>query len=1015
MNKWAPPTNLSISRNKNKITFSWKAQWTFWEKYPGQEAQYRLKFNGGYKSSWMDLNVGVKKRTKTVTVDELGYVSYLKSIELRVRLYPRDAAYINQGFGSSEWAKKEMEINAPVKPSASFSKDSTYDNKGKFSWSQTTSDKGSKPWAYERWEWVERKDYYGSTSNAFSSYDSDKHKTGTSDKTSGSYDSKVDTISTTPVRHIFRVRAWGPRGASAWTYYNHSYAIPRAPEINSASLKKNSNGTYTLQVKATTKSDVARPVEKVTAEYTIVTPDKGMTCPSGSSWTSALVMAWKSGQQTMAPTIDVSIPENECVFVRAKSQHDSSCYGYSSAELVYKGTLSVPALEDSVTVDTTEGTVTLTTTNNASSISDSVIYAEYVINNGSYRKLGIIPHEAGEQTLTDSYLKGQSVKNYQIRIKTVVYDSTNTKIQWESDWVYSDAQTYAVAPANVKVSSYSSDTALLEWDWSWSDATAARIAWSDHEDAWNSTDSPSTCDMEDVTTWFHVTDLDEKTYYFRIRLIDKSGDKDIYGPWSDTISIDMSATPAIPTLGVQSTYTNMDGSVTCLVSTTGTGTIQIAESVNDKVVILGSSSSSSITLKVSDINDIYASLGLTSRKWGAGETHNLIANVVATGGEATEWSDSIGINVISAPMIENLSYSLSYQEIVDDTDEEDAKHWAHVLSAMPMAVKFNADDTSSTCKIAITRENAGEMARPDESKTKVYENEIVYAITSEGGMDVSIPLSDLTGHLDDNTEYNLICTVTDTYGQTTTQTVPFEVHWAHQPEIPMVAVETLKDDLATKITVTKPTSYEDGDCFDIYRLSADKSELVLSDCEYDVAYVDPYPAFGEFGGHRIVNKTANGDYITSDNEFAWTDTDKDVGDYVDNKEIVVDFNGQRVNLPYGISLSNSWTKDFTRTTYLGGSVAGDWNPAVTRDLSASTTVLAVIDPDTIKAMRALASYAGICHVRTPEGSSFACDIQVSESREGSTQKVVSFSLTIKQVDTEGFDGMTYEQWKKESE
>ncbi len=1015
MQKWPAPSNLSISRNKTKLTFKWKLQYTnVCSKYK-QELQYRYHYRHLGSSSWVDIDISSKKRSKTITVSGLAdRLSDIKAIEFRVRMWPTDS-YADT-WGKSEWSTSRMNLDVPTKPKVSFTKDSSYDNKGTFKWEQTTSDTGKRPWTNEQWEFVQRTNYYGSTgSKAFGS-GADKRDSGIVDKTTGSYSSSVAEISTTPVRHILRVRSLGPRGASAWVYSNHSYAIPRAPQLNSASLSQNSNGTYTLQIKATTKSDAARPVEKVTAEYTVVTPGKGMTCPAGGSWTSAMVMAWKTGQQTMAPVIDISIPNNECVFARAKSQHDNSCYGYSGTALVYKGTLSAPSLEDSVTLDTTEGTVTLTTTNNASAVEDSKIYAEYSINKGVFRKLGIIPHEAGEQTLTDAYLKGQTVKNYQIRVKTVVYDSAETKIVWESAWEYSDAQTYAVAPANVKASVYSSDTALLEWDWSWSDATAARIAWSDHEDAWNSTDSPSTCDMEDITTWFHVTNLEEKTYYFRIRLIDKSGDKDIYGPWSDTISLDMSATPAVPTLNVENPYTNIEGSITCLVSTTGTGTIQIAENVNDKVVVLAASTSNSITLSVEDINAVYTSLGLTSRIWKEGETHSLTANVIANGGEPTEWSDSIAINVVETPVISSMTYNLTYQEVIDDPDDEDAKHWANVLTALPLGVKFNVNDTSYTCKLAIIRDKSGEMARPDDTKTNVYEGEVVYATTSTGGMDVYIFASTLTGHLDDNAEYTIVCTATDSYGQTATETIPFEVHWTHQPVIPSItALETLTDDLATKITVAKPDSYELGDCFDIYRLSADKPELVLADCEYDTAYVDPYPAFGEFGGHRIVSKTANGDYITEDNEFAWIDTDKDWGDYIDSKEIVVDFNGQRINLPYGISLSNSWSKDFTRTTYLGGSVAGDWNPAVTRDLSVSTTVLAVIDPDTIKAMRALAAYTGICHIRTPEGSSFACDIQVSESREGSTQKVVSFSLTIKQVDTEGFDGMTYAQWVKESE
>lgn len=62
-------------------------------------------------------------------------------------------------------------------------------------------------------------------------------------------------------------------------------------------------------------------------------------------------------------------------------------------------------------------------------------------------------------------------------------------------------------------------------------------------------------------------------------------------------------------------------------------------------------------------------------------------------------------------------------------------------------------------------------------------------------------------------------------------------------------------------------------------------------------------------------------------------------------------------------------------------------------------------------MRRLATSAGICHVRTKDGSSYAADVQVSESYAVSNgHKLVSFSLTITRVDTEVLDAMTLAEW-----
>ena len=125
-----------------------------------------------------------------------------------------------------------------------------------------------------------------------------------------------------------------------------------------------------------------------------------------------------------------------------------------------------------------------------------------------------------------------------------------------------------------------------------------------------------------------------------------------------------------------------------------------------------------------------------------------------------------------------------------------------------------------------------------------------------------------------------------------------------------------------------------------------------------------------------------------------------------------DFNGEQIRLRYNLTGSHNWTKDFTETKYLGGSVQGDWNPAVSRSLSMTATTLTITDEDDIKALRRLAVYPGICHIRTIDGSSFDADIQVAESRSYQSGRMVEFSLRITRVDPEGFDGILLSEWEE---
>ena len=133
------------------------------------------------------------------------------------------------------------------------------------------------------------------------------------------------------------------------------------------------------------------------------------------------------------------------------------------------------------------------------------------------------------------------------------------------------------------------------------------------------------------------------------------------------------------------------------------------------------------------------------------------------------------------------------------------------------------------------------------------------------------------------------------------------------------------------------------------------------------------------------------------------------GDILQETGVVIEFGNETLRMPYNNAMDNRWQKDFQRTVYLGGSVQGDWNPGVTRDLSLTCDATNINDLDQIETIRDLAEYPGICHVRTPDGSSFNADIQVSESRPYD-KKRVNYSFEIKKVDPQGYEGMTLEEW-----
>ena len=83
-------------------------------------------------------------------------------------------------------------------------------------------------------------------------------------------------------------------------------------------------------------------------------------------------------------------------------------------------------------------------------------------------------------------------------------------------------------------------------------------------------------------------------------------------------------------------------------------------------------------------------------------------------------------------------------------------------------------------------------------------------------------------------------------------------------------------------------------------------------------------------------------------------------------------------------------------------MVGDWNAAGSR--VGSITTMLLDDDERLATVRDLAAWTGICHVRTPDGSSYSANVQVSESKSYTT-RAVSLTFNITRVDPEGYEGI----------
>lgn len=189
--------------------------------------------------------------------------------------------------------------------------------------------------------------------------------------------------------------------------------------------------------------------------------------------------------------------------------------------------------------------------------------------------------------------------------------------------------------------------------------------------------------------------------------------------------------------------------------------------------------------------------------------------------------------------------------------------------------------------------------------------------------------------------------------------------------ITVVATDTTDEDgIRTRqatITLVAPADAAEGDTYDVYRMTPDGAYAIAVEQALNAVVTDPYaPYGGEDKSYRVALRTADGDVNWLDFPYELT-----------GKDLRIDWGDSYVELPWNVSLNDSWEKDFEARTHLGSDTpSGYWNEGVTRKASLSTDLIRVTDGDRATALRALAQHSGPAFVRTPLGSAYEANVSV---------------------------------------
>ena len=1020
------PSAPAIARDGQKFTFTWKIMDA--NHGGGQEVQWRVNETG----KWITVS-GIGKKT-TVTSINLDFEQYypatgtkLSNLQFRIRGVRSpfskrvemkkkivETAYVPV---LSDWAYGKYTFSVPSDPSLSVSAQTEENvNRSTFTameanpadtgnvsrsvhWESmliancNVTDGSKLTWASTNAGWLSGNFAAGGGSRAID---------------------EGSVIATGSHTRWFRVQARGVKGDSKkYNYKYHVYAAPNAAKINTCKVSTES-GTYNVTVNWTADAKVAYPIDYVRVEYIIGIPQAGLVPPSGQ-WTSAVQL--KDTQKTDATTFDVpdTCGTDEALFVRVNTHHDNRVT-YGDAVRAAVGKLATPSgLTASINDSSHTATITC---QHESEVPDSFIAINYRTQKENFT-IAILPHNV--TTITGvkipSTTAGQNV-TFEAREVVGTYRSETPAGRITSYSITERMRSASIsygtsvpaAPGNV--TAQTTDTpgnVRVTWSKTWAAANVTELSWADHEDAWESTDEPNTYTITqaNATGWF-ISGLETgTTWYIRVRLGLKDDEDITWSQYSETIPIPLSSAPVVPVLelssGIMTARGSVDASWVYVTSDgTGQGSAKLAE-------VVTSGGTTTYNVIATTRTEQHFTISAARQGWTTGTTHLLAVRVTSGSGKVCDdWSAPVPVMVANAVTAAITQTSL---ETITETISGDTVTYTG-LTAMPLTLTVMGAKAGGTTSVVIERASEYRLGRPDESVDHGYDGETIVSYSQTGEAQITIDENLLIGSLDDGADYVIIATTQDSYGQTATAEQKFRVKWAEHAIMPEATVLMDEENMISRITPIAPTGATITARCDIYRLSADKPQLIYKDAVFGTEYVDPFPTIGEFGGHRLVYHTTTGNEITEDNTFAWLDLDESDGDTLDLDYNIIDFGAARVELAHNIDISNSWAKDFTETKYLGGSVRGDWNAAVSRSGSMSAVAVATEDHDLIQAMRRLAVHAGICHVRTKEGSSYAADVQVSEKyQQSSAHKVVTFDLKITRVDSEDLDGMTYAEWE----
>lgn len=509
-------------------------------------------------------------------------------------------------------------------------------------------------------------------------------------------------------------------------------------------------------------------------------------------------------------------------------------------------------------------------------------------------------------------------------------------------------------------------SAIVQLGWNSDDATGTEISWSDSEDTWRSTEEPSHYEF----TWsdgrypatgtqqysqsalITIKGLTEATkYYVKARRYLDGGDDGItYSAYAGPTTVLPHAAPSSVYLTCDK-YVSVDTPLNVRWTLSG-GTLQTGWRL--------------VTSNGKDLGNGESSIGATQISADKLKSVAVSGSVTFTV-EVTTGSDWVKSNSRTVTIISKPTLALAVPSTM--TSQAGFSFTATSDKECDLIVIVTSQGISGQFPQGLMRQTAGDT---------IYSNKYHPAWTTSNGSKTTTITFPKGLDFWDNGEYEISVVAVDRMTQLQSKEVKksFNVNWTNKAVDPStgVTLTVLNDPKgAVQITLRAPTGSNATDVFDIYRMDVENPTLISGKNGFPRApsepIIDYYAPFGSGISlyYRIALRTIDGDVEFADIEYT-----------AQNKAIRFDWADGSLELPYGLSIGDSYSKDFEIRHHMDGSSDGYWNPNIERKSSLSSSVIKLIQPDDIEKARKLARYAGPVFVRLPDGSAYEADVQVTD-------------------------------------